>query len=282
MKKIYLILFTLICSANAFSQIIQDPDADMIFLDENPDKNKANGHGITPSYVIIGNGYNVWNNRIITYFFANGTPDINGALEQDGVRDAFDLWKAETDIAFLEVCNANDADIVISWEPMFHGGHGGSIGSFDGPNGIYAHTLIGNPTTQPLSGNIHFDEEWTLVVRNNDDQPMDLVTIAAHEIGHAIGLGHSNVSTALMAGGHAPYLQNGSHRFLTQDDINGIRSLYGNPGGNILISSPTNGFVCSGGETSLYKTRRPIPSSPGQPHLQICSLHQVVLGTRPF
>src|SRR6185369_11171775 len=57
--------------------------------------------------------------------------------------------------------------------------------------------------------------------KSDSSQPIDLVTVAAHEIGHSLGLGHSQVSTALMA----PFY-NGSHRFLDQDDINGIRTIY--------------------------------------------------------
>ena len=125
MEKFYFILIMLLCSVSVFSQTIQNSDSDMVFLDGKPDKKKSNENVINPKYVIIGNGNNVWEDRIITYFFDNGTPDISGDLEEDGVRDAFDIWQAETDIAFLEVCNANNADIVISWRSWNkeHQGH---------------------------------------------------------------------------------------------------------------------------------------------------------------
>lgn len=81
-------------------------------------------------------------------------------------------------------------------------------------------------------------------------QPIDLVTVAAHEIGHALGLGHSNVACALMN----PFY-NGSQRYLAQDDIDGIRAIYGNRSAIISTNNscnsgtfsirnvPTGGFV---------------------------------------
>lgn len=76
-----------------------------------------------------------------------------------------------------------------------------------------------------MLGDIHFDdaESWTLKLRPNDDsQPIDLVSVAAHEIGHALGLPHLNNQDALM---YTYYLK--SHRFLHVDDIKAIRVLYG-------------------------------------------------------
>ncbi len=51
----------------------------------------------------------------------------------------------------------------------------------------------------------------------------DLFTVAAHEIGHALGLGESNVPTAVMAAIY-PGLETG----LTSDDVQGIESIYSN------------------------------------------------------
>ena len=97
--------------------------------------------------------------------------------------------------------------------------HGDGI-SFDGTNGVLAHAFFPPPNGGSIAGDAHFDdsETWTLNFKSDSSQPIDLVTVAAHEIGHSLGLGHSQVSTALMA----PFY-NGSHRFLDQDDINGIQ-----------------------------------------------------------
>ncbi|MEW4569111.1 matrixin family metalloprotease [Tautonia sp. JC769] len=50
----------------------------------------------------------------------------------------------------------------------------------------------------------------------------DVQTVAIHELGHSLGLGHSEFSTAVMYGTY-----NGVKQGLTSDDIAGIRSLYG-------------------------------------------------------
>ena len=61
-------------------------------------------------------------------------------------------------------------------------------------------------------------ERWV----NSETQNVDLLTVAAHEIGHNLGLDHSNDPNALMYPSYSA-----PHRFLGNDDIAGIQSLYG-------------------------------------------------------
>ena len=72
----------------------------------------------------------------------------------------------------------------------------------------------------------------------------DLMTVVAHEFGHALGLGESSVSNAVMYGTY-----NGIKQALATDDVSGVQSIYGtrqfdqfNTGGtrNVAYQSATN------------------------------------------
>lgn len=60
-----------------------------------------------------------WNHRLLRYFVANGTNDM--ANEVQALRDGFAFWSAQTRIAFIQVCNAGDADFEILWGVGDHG-----------------------------------------------------------------------------------------------------------------------------------------------------------------
>jgi hypothetical protein len=183
---------------------------------------------VTTNFAVFGTQ---WDHRVITYTFANTTADIASDGGRQAVREAFALWEAKTSVRFLEVCST-PADIVLSWAT---GAHGDSD-DFDGMGGVLAHAfappLSGVPV-DPLTGDVHFDdaETWTTVAQGSANQPIDLVSIAAHEIGHSLGLDHTTVSGSLM---NAYY--SSSHRYLGPDDIAGIQSIYGAPG--YFVSGP--------------------------------------------
>lgn len=156
-----------------------------------------------------------WGKTNITYFFVNGTNKISGETERDLIRAAFKLWADETPLSFNEVADSAQADILIGWAEGEHG----DGDPFDGPGDVLAHASYPNPYNDRQVF-LHFDdsERWV----NSDTQNVDLLTVAAHEIGHNLGLDHSNDPNALMFPSYS-----GPHRSLGNDDIAGVQSLYG-------------------------------------------------------
>ena len=156
-----------------------------------------------------------WGKTNISYFFVNGTNKINGDAERDLIRAAFKLWADETPLSFNETADSAQADILIGWAEGEHG----DGDPFDGPGDVLAHASYPNPYNEKQVF-LHFDdaERWV----NSETQNVDLLTVAAHEIGHNLGLDHSNDPNALMFPSYS-----GPHRFLGNDDIAGVQSLYG-------------------------------------------------------
>jgi len=158
-----------------------------------------------------------WSKTNLTYGFQNFTPDLTVAQVRSAIASAFGLWAAVTPLSFSEVPLGNSPDIVI----RFVGGDHGDGNPFDGPGGVLAHAYYPPPGGGALAGDTHFDETETWSI-NLPASGIDLITVAGHEFGHALGLAHSNVTGALM---YAYY--GGPHRQLESDDIAGIQGLYG-------------------------------------------------------
>jgi hypothetical protein len=156
-----------------------------------------------------------WSTLDLRFYFVNGTQKLTGETELDLIRQAFALWAAQTPLTFTETNNENDANIVIGWASGDHG----DGDPFDGPGDILAHASFPNPYDDRQVF-LHFDDDERWVDSNTNN--VDLLTVAAHEIGHTLGLAHSNDPGALMFPSY-----DGPRRFLGDDDIAGIQELYG-------------------------------------------------------
>jgi hypothetical protein len=124
-------------------------------------------------------------------------------------------------LLFAEITGSADADILISWEI---GNHGDGA-PFDGPGHVLAHAFFPPPVNPHpgIAGDTHFDDAETWANTHGGGN-IDLLTVAIHELGHALGLRHTNVHGAIMFPTYSGIL-----RTLAADDIAGIQSIYGPP-----------------------------------------------------
>ena len=99
--------------------------------------------------------------------------------------------------------------------------HGDGI-PFDGPRAQMAHAFYPSH-----GGDVHVDdsENWSVTPYEGDQ----LLATLTHELGHSLGLMHSNVPGSIMA----PFYKGWNPDYkLGQDDIRGIGYLYGKRAGN--------------------------------------------------
>ncbi|XP_007944199.2 stromelysin-2 [Orycteropus afer afer] len=158
-----------------------------------------------------------WGKTHLTYRIVNYTLDLPRDAVDSAIEKALKVWEEVTPLTFSRIYE-EEADIMISFAVREHR----DFFPFDGPGKVVAHAYEPGPG---LYGDVHFDddEKWT-----EDISGTNLFFVAAHELGHSLGLFHSDNPEALMYSLYKPPTD--LTRFqLSQDDVNGIQSLYGPP-----------------------------------------------------
>jgi Ca2+-binding RTX toxin-like protein len=162
----------------------------------------------------------------ITYSYSNllngDIAGIDSSEVKTAMEEALNLWSSAAPLNFTEVRDSSDSQIRIGSDFI------------DGNSNTLAFAYF------PTNGDITFDsgENW--------NESLFLET-AVHEIGHSLGLNHESGTDAIMN----PSIQNRYNglgtSFLLQDDIDGVRSIYGRGSGSV---------------NSLGNTSEPTPDEP--------------------
>ena len=155
------------------------------------------------------NGFGLQDDRTSNGQVATGF-DVLAALQS-----AFQSWADVADIEFVQVADGGERVL---------DGHSADIrvafGHIDGASGrILGKAFFPTDDASPRAGDILIDEDEFGAAFLQDL----FIAVAAHEIGHSIGLGHVNDPSALLN----PIV--GQHTTPQSDDIQGARQIYGAP-----------------------------------------------------
>jgi hypothetical protein len=229
-----------------------DDQNDALFIAPEPEEGEDGGSG---QFSVVGGKWpqpdGLGTPVTITYSFNNlldgGLKDRRGRklpvrLIRESVEDALRLWTTVAPLHFVEVEDQGGPAVLGQQYPD---GQFGQIRfnhiSYNGPDPPggtpTAKALAYYPTSGGnLGGDVFYDRDDPWQKFGTLHEP-DVLGAAVHELGHALGLGHSANLNANMYWIFTRYSGPGTGA-LHSDDIAGIRSVYGAGVGSITTLAP--------------------------------------------
>jgi hypothetical protein len=182
------------------------------------------------------------------YVFGALTSKVPAATVEAEILRAMNTWSSVTNVVFNVGSGPNAARTVFL--EFVNGAHGDAY-PFDAAGNVLAHTFYPVPlNSESIAGDMHLNAAVNWHVSGD----VDIYTVVLHELGHAIGLTHTDNPGDVMY----PYYQRGMQ--LSKNDIGAAQQLYGtlNSAAPVTLAPVTVAPVNSTSPLSL--TLNPIPA----------------------